>query len=255
LTGGKPLDWSFTGTTDMTGTCFLYGSSDFVSSDLETPLKIHFQLNLETDYLEANYFYNSDHVGVLGDYIPDTEAINIHPDYAIFFDGDNEDDSLNVLGELQLQSVINNHPTEYDIILSVEYKQEKTILCSMTLQDLALFMEQGKKLNFTYVSETGLVFLEGHDNETGNLLSLQTYTDSGGFLVKSLFTTKFMLPGELDYPGFYNNPNDLKFSLQFKKRVLETNAENKAVWVSKPINHKTYSQTISIECFPRTNVI
>jgi hypothetical protein len=89
----------------------------------------------------------------------------------------------------------------------------------MTLQHLAIFTEKSYSLNFTYYSETGLIFLKTGGSNVGNLLTLQTFTDSGDFLVESLQTTKFMLPGELDYPEFYNS--DLKFTLTFSKKMLE----------------------------------
>lgn len=255
LTGSQPLNWLFSGETEVVGKCFLYNTNEFIPSDLETPIKARFQLNLQSEFLEANYFFNTDHLAVLGDFNESEFEVKIHPDYASFFDGDDEKEENNQEGELVLNTVVNNHPTEYDITLAAEYESEKIVLCSLTLQDLAVFAEEGKVLNFLYVSETGLVFLEGHENETGNLLTLQTYTDSGGFLVKSLFTSKFMLPGALDYPSFYGDLNKIQFSLTFKKRVWELTEDNVYAWVSKPVNYKTYNQAISIECFPRTNVI
>ena len=89
----------------------------------------------------------------------------------------------------------------------------------------------------------------------GNILTLQTFTDTGEFLVESLNTNKFMLPGELDYPNFYNQfqndpDKDLKFILTFtRKEEVGSN------WVTKPIHQQNYIQPISIECYPRTNVI
>ena len=60
-----------------------------------------------------------------------------------------------------------------------------------------------------------------------------------------------MLPGEFNYPGFYTSSEvPLVFFLQFSKRT-KINGE----WVSAKIDPSAYKQAISIECYPRTNVI
>ena len=75
---------------------------------------------------------------------------------------------------------------------------------------------------FTYVSETGLVFITTNDTGIGSLLSQQTFTDSGEFLVSSLESYKFMLPGSLDHDGFYDG--EISFQLKYK-RSIQRNGE------------------------------
>ena len=254
ITGSGSKDWNFSGSSNVEGVCNLRLLQDHVRSDLETPVKVNFQLDLSTDFLEANYFFNET-LGVLGNYDKVQDEYDLDSNYASFKQPATEE--AEDPGELVLETKINNSPTEYDIELSAIYEEdtgiESVILCKMTLQDLTIFMQEGKTLMFTYNSETGLVFINTSESESGSLLSLHTYTDSGDFLVKSLFTTKFMLPGEFTYPNFYSSK--LKFKLRFNKRVYEINDKGKYEWNSKKIFETAYKQPISIECFPRTNVI
>jgi hypothetical protein len=59
-----------------------------------------------------------------------------------------------------------------------------------------------------------------------------------------------MLPGELDYPGLYSSDADLKFILKITKKVWDGSD-----WITATVNRNNYEQPISIECYPRTNVI
>ena len=241
----KKLNWTFNEQTDKTvsGECYLITSNkQFIPSDLETPIQVNFLLNLTSDNIEANYFYNNDSISILGEWINEEESLTIDSQNGFF---NNSDD-------LKIKQIINSNPAKYEIKLNAVYNNEVINLCSMTLQHLAVFTEKSYSLNFTYYSETGLVFLKTGDSNIGNLLTLQTFTDSGEFLVESLQTTKFMLPGELDYPEFYNS--ELKFVLTFTKKIFEE-VEGVLSWKTKAINHNNYEQPISIECYPRTNVI
>ena len=243
----KELNWKFNENLDktVTGECYLITSNkQFIPSDLETPIQVNFLLNLTSDSIEANYFYNKDSVSVLGEWITDEDEE--------YLEIDSFNATFGAEDDLKLKQVINSNPTKYEIKLNAVYNNEIINLCSMTLQHLAIFTEKSYSLNFTYYSETGLIFLKTGGSNVGNLLTLQTFTDSGDFLVESLQTTKFMLPGELDYPEFYNS--DLKFTLTFSKKMLEEN-EDASSWNTKTINHNNYEQPISIECYPRTNVI
>ena len=217
----NPLYWDFSNTTDVVGECSFYRTKDHVASDLETPVKISFQLNLSTDYYEANCFRDNV-LSIFGKYNKIKDQYELNEDYAEFTATTGVGDAS--WCNVNLSTLINNNPTEYDIKLAAVYQGDPVqtvVLCSMTLQDLTLFMKEGKTLNFVYNSETGLVFLNTSESETGSLLSLQTYTDSGDFLVKSLFTNKFMLPGEFTYPDFYSSK--LKFKIYFNKRTFENN--------------------------------
>lgn len=154
---------------------------------------------------------------------------------------------------LKLTPEIDNDVSEYTISLFANYKKDKyeenILLCSFTLQHLALFIQQGYTLYFTYVSETGLVFITTNDTGIGSLLSQQTLTDSGEFLVSSLESYKFMLPGSLDHDGFYDG--EISFQLKYK-RSIQRNGE----WLNGNIHQSCYdNQDISIECYPRTNII
>jgi hypothetical protein len=159
---------------------------------------------------------------------------------------------------LTLKPAIDDSPGEYDIYLYAGYevgqKEYEVPLCSFTLQHLALFIEKGYSLNFTYFSETGLIFLDTNESGAGTLLSQQTFTDSGEFLVKRLETYKFMLPGEFDYPEFYKNNanrNNIFIKLKYSKKGFKD-----SVWQKTFINHACYeNQPILIECYPRTKVI
>ena len=155
--------------------------------------------------------------------------------------------------DLKLTPEIDNDVSEYTISLFANYKKDKyeenILLCSFTLQHLALFIQQGYTLYFTYVSETGLVFITTNDTGIGSLLSQQTLTDSGEFLVSSLESYKFMLPGSLDHDGFYDG--EISFQLKYK-RSIQRNGE----WLNGNIHQSCYdNQDISIECYPRTNII
>lgn len=204
-------EWDFSSNNNMIeGSCYLYQSTDFIPSDLETPVQINFDLNLEADNLEA---------------VDDRESL-----YSI-----------------DLLAAYKRKRESWDV---EEPEFEEIKLCSLTLQKLALFIKSGYKLHFSYFGETGLVFLRSGEATQGNLLTLQTFTDSGDFLVQSLQTYKFTLPGELNYEGFYSPDSRLKFMLRFSKKV-----KNNSTWVSKTVNLSAYKQAISIVCFPRTNII
>lgn len=205
--------WNFvkdTSDSTVVGKSYLWRNDDFIASDLETPFQIRFRLNLQSDGFD------------------DSDGLKLTPE-------------------------IDNDVSEYTISLFANYKKDKyeenILLCSFTLQHLALFIQQGYTLYFTYVSETGLVFITTNDTGVGSLLSQQTFTDSGEFLVSSLESYKFMLPGSLDHDGFYDG--EISFQLKYK-RSIQRNGE----WLNGNIHQSCYdNQDISIECYPRTNII
>lgn len=261
-------EWDFSSNNNMIeGSCYLYQSTDFIPSDLETPVQINFDLNLEADNLEANYFFDQTNLCMLGEFnsiTSDAYGLNIKvaETNASFVDcGDSPSAEVN-LAYLSLKEVVDDRESLYSIDLLAAYKRkreswdveepefEEIKLCSLTLQKLALFIKSGYKLHFSYFGETGLVFLRSGEATQGNLLTLQTFTDSGDFLVQNLQTYKFTLPGELNYEGFYSPDSRLKFMLRFSKKV-----KNNSTWVSKTVNLSAYKQAISIVCFPRTNII
>lgn len=232
------LSWNFTGTQKKEGVCYLYKpENDFIPSDLETPVKINFTLNLEADYLKANYMKEEDNLISLAKWNDNNELLEIKG--SSFVDDSYEESDTEY--EIKLWAAHNE-------IKDGQKTEIKVNLLSMTLQNVTIFQEKGYKLHFSYISETGLVFLRTDEVGSGGLLTLQTYTDTGDFLVKNLQTTKFMLPGEFQYPEFYNE--DLKFILEMSKRSYENNE-----WKDKIMEPAVYEQVISIECYPRTNVI
>ena len=261
----QDIYWKFDETKwldgEVVGTCYLEKDfAEFIPSDLDTPLQVHFTLNLKEDYVESNFFNADGEFQTLGtfkdlDYIVDDEIYDVVVLNSTLCEFGSDND---VIGK----QTTNDYPTEYDIILSAEYKYinedhkvttDEARLCFMTLQDVTHFLEDGYSLNFTYVGETGLVFLKTDKQPQGTLLSLQTFSDSGKFLAKKLTSTKFMLPGEFNYPGFYDFTHEtgsLKLKLTFKKRVLVGTD-----FIAKPINSTTYKQPILVECYPRTNII
>ncbi len=239
--------WNFNIVDNIaSASCFLNKENEFIPSDLSTPVQIHFKLDLFNDNIEANYISNSNNLTLLAQYDKrDTENIVISKN-AQFTEDDN----------LKIESIINTDPAEYEIKLYAQHtipgtEPEKILLCDVVLQQLALFVERGYSLYFTYMSETGLVFLTTNQNGAGDLLTLQTFTDSGDFLVKSLYSSKFMLPGVFDYEDFYTDEHNIEFVLEYSKRTFVNNN-----WSSRIINKTCYdNQYISIECYPRTNVI
>lgn len=241
--------WNFnvdTNTNQVLGLCSLSKAYDFTPSDLSTPVQVHFGLKLYNDNIEANYFSGTDEISVLGEYKRNSDEVVISKDAS--FDTDDL---------LKLNSIINTEPAEYEIKLYAQHSDsaarnpEKILLCDIVLQHLALFVERGYELDFTYVSETGLVFLQTNKTGFGDLLTLQTFTDSGEFLVKSLYSSKFMMPGAFEYEDFYNESHRVQFVLEYSKRTF-----NGSDWVSRIINKTCYdNQYISIECYPRTNII
>lgn len=245
--------WNFvkdTSDSTVTGKSYLWRNDDFIASDLETPFQIRFRLNLQSDGVVANYFLE-DNLEIKGSFneegsvIVNSEVLptDSSSTWGYFDDSDG----------LKLTSEIDNDVSEYTISLFANYKKDKyeenILLCSFTLQHLALFIQQGYTLYFTYVSETGLVFITTNDTGIGSLLSQQTFTDSGEFLVSSLESYKFMLPGSLDHDGFYDG--EISFQLKYK-RSIQRNGE----WLNGNIHQSCYdNQDISIECYPRTNII
>lgn len=257
--------WSFTAdaaTKKVSGVCQLNKeTSEFIVSDLETPVQVHFSLTLHSDYLETNYFYNYSSLEVLGQFGTGDQS------QTVILESEFDDDTTAAEfddDDVILTSKVNNNPAEYDIRLIarhsyIETKEngeeeehtEDLSLCSFVLQHLALFVDKEINLNFTYFSETGLVFLKTTDQSLGSILTLQTFTDSGEFLVKSLQSSKFMLPGAFDYSDFYNSNHSLQFVLQYSKKTL-----NGTQWVSSIINPTCYENQVTlIECYPRTNLI
>ena len=257
--------WSFTTdatTKKVSGVCQLNKNTpEFVVSDLETPVQVHFALTLHSDNLEINYFYDNSAMRVLGDFGTEENSETVILTSA-FSDNSVAAEFTNEV--LNLKSKINNSPSEYDIRLIARHNYlekdingeekeytEDLLLCSFVLQHLALFVDKAINLNFTYFSETGLVFLQTSDQSLGSLLTLQTFTDSGDFLVKSLQSSKFMLPGAFDYSSFYDSNHSLQFVLQYSKKSL-----NNSQWTPSAINPTCYeNQTTLIECYPRTNLI
>jgi hypothetical protein len=115
---------------------------------------------------------------------------------------------------------LDDSDTEIDVNLVALYNRgsdevkefEKVELCSFTLQNITLFKEYSPyKYKFRYNSETGLVYLQ-YGNLPEKLLSLQTRTDNGEFLIKSLNSSKFMLPGRFSFPDF----KEENFKLQLR---------------------------------------
>lgn len=198
--------WIFTGEDGgIRSEVVLVKTNEMIKSDLETPVKISFKLNLQRDEFQSN-----------------------------------PEDSI-----------------KYHITLKAIHGSESISLVELGLQNLTLFEDEDKSLSFTYYSETGLVFLETSDN-IPSLLSLQTYADTKDFLVETLYTSKFMLPGEFQYPGFYNDDNDdnkTAFELYIQKYYL-----NEGTWqivsFSGDNGYKSdvHKQLINIECYPRTNI-
>lgn len=253
----KPIDNS----ERMEGTCFLDNTQkEFIPSDLDTPLQVHFSLNLKEDYIEANYFYDGNAWQTVGIYYPEfvdedeesfSDLITLESDLCSFTTDNG----------VECKQTTNDQPTEYDIDLSVEYnynengqeRKQTSQLCFMTLQHVTHFLQEGYSLNFTYISESGLVFIKSDRQSQGTLLSLQTYSDSGLFLVKQLYSTKFTLPGNFNYPGFYDftpTTGSVQLKLRITKRVKVDGS-----WTEKNINESTYKQPVLVECYPRTNVI
>ena len=227
-------------------TLYKEDSTSFVKSDLETPIRVSFKINLAQDITESNYFDNENSFVAIGEFVDDSLELNT---LASQFSDSGD--------EILLITSLENLPTKYLINLSVKYsyvdeenKQQlqQYNLIEMVLQNLTFFREEGKSLQFTYHSETGLVFLSTTD-ENPSLLSLQTYSDTNDFLVETLHTNKFMLPGEFQFENFYEN-GEISFELTFEKQRLEGTE-----WAVKTINSNVYNQPINIECYPRTNII
>lgn len=183
----------------------LVKTQEMIKSDLETPVKISFKLNLQKDESQSNP----------------------------------ED------------------PIKYHITLKAIHNSESISLVELGLQNLTLFEEEkDKSLSFTYYSETGLVFLETSNN-IPSLVSLQTLADTKDFLVETLYTSKFMLPGEFQYPGFYDigEENKIAFELYIQKYYF-----NNGTWRTVSFsgndggNLDAQKQLINIECYPRTNI-
>lgn len=268
----QDLYWNFTYPADgsvneVVGTCYLNNETqEFLPSDLDTPLQVYFSLNLKEDYAETNYFFADGGWYAAGSFTKNggtgtdkdsIETVLLDENLSEFGTGDDQ-------GSVIADAVTNDYPTEYDIKLEAlyTYLNKKGVattdtvqLCFMTLQDVTHFLQDGYSLNFTYVGESGLVFLQSDKQSKGTLLTLQTLSDSGKFLAKQLSSTKFTLPGEFNYPGFYSFRRSsnlgLKLRLTFTKRVFKNNAWN----TSKRINESTYTQPILVECYPRTNII
>lgn len=105
------------------------------------------------------------------------------------------------------------------------------------------------KLNLTYNSQNGLVYVSQADSKE-EILSLSTLNDAGERIVKSYSTYSAKLPGEFDYPGFFNS-NNIYLELFIKK--IATNSSN--VSTSTTIPSDFFNLEPLVVCYPRTNII
>lgn len=105
------------------------------------------------------------------------------------------------------------------------------------------------KLNLTYNSQNGLVYVSQADSKE-EILSLSTLNDAGERIVKSYSTYSAKLPGEFDYPGFFNS-NNIYLELFIKKSA--TDSSN--VSTSTAIPSDFFVLEPLVVCYPRTNII
>lgn len=222
----------------------------YIRSDLDTPLIIGFELDPKTlSSSDTNFFdYSTSNLIIQsGASIEDNNWIIV---------GEMNSNNLNVFSNIYSD----DSDTEIDVSLVALYTRdsdeveeefdEKVELCSFTLQNITLFKEYSPyKYKFRYNSETGLVYLQ-YGNLPEKLLSLQTRTDNGEFLIKSLNSSKFMLPGRFSFPDF--KEENFKLQLRWVQRIYDKENE---IWNIKSFTKGVKQTQTNIQCFPRTNVI
>ena len=221
----------------------------FIQSDLDVPLSVGFYIdpvvifaNKFDDSTWTNSFYST------------LDGTNVNMVYSGSFEGDDN---------LRLNEYPDNPIVEIDVELTANYfdytnnSKHSISLCGFTLQNLTLTEKPNFKYHFQYNSETGLVFVRYGDGSE-KLLTLQTFTDTGEFLIKTFNTSKFVLPGLFTYPQFSMNG----FFLQLKWNQRFFDGKEWVTWTmtegvkQPPVNFedKIYTKA-DIICYPRTNVI
>lgn len=101
----------------------------------------------------------------------------------------------------------------------------------------------------TYNSQNGLLYLKYNDSSE-QILTLLSLSDNGQRIVKSCQSYKTKLPGDFDYPGFYDK------TITLELRITKINVGGDGLTPSIPAQfyEKLLEQT-SIIAFPRTNLI
>ena len=143
------------------------------------------------------------------------------------------------------------HTINFEVEESIEVKNEETnetkimktniTLFQANLANLAIEKDKEDKIipyNITYNSETGILYIK-YGNTQEKILDLITTTDTGERLLISSTSSKFMLPGQFNYPGF--SCSNLIFKC-FASKENDTDTE------------PTIELTNFI-CYPRTNII
>ena len=146
---------------------------------------------------------------------------------------------------------------QYSLALWIEKRANNGDLQdSVSLADISLFnlthsstSDLFNRMIFSYNSGSGLVYLK-FGSSKDELLSLVVLNDIGERIVKNYQIFKTKLPGDFDYPGFYDD--DLYFCLSIKKTAIRQQNQS----IALPV--KFYAQLLSnadIRCYPRTNLI
>lgn len=147
--------------------------------------------------------------------------------------------------------------TLYRFFSEIEYNGEVQTLFDVYLQNLTYYSQDEYLkyiMNIRYVSETGLLFLN-YGGTSEKILNIQTRTDSGDFLVKSISSNKFFIPGQFDFKDFKQDNVKIKIFIEKTKKI---NSEYVAIPLGQHVYEKGkyyYENEPQIRCYPRTNLI
>lgn len=139
-----------------------------------------------------------------------------------------------------------NKPID-SIKYSVKYGDDVINLFSIVLKNLKYSsQEEVETINLKYNSETGILLLKRGDSDE-EIISLLTTTDRGNRIVQNYSSTKFLIPGQFNYPEFHIE--NLKFILEYERQDKDGEIIDETSLISKALT------SVVFECFPRTNVI
>lgn len=162
--------------------------------------------------------------------------------FNIFQDDSITDQTYSLLLKLGRQNKENSDSTEVLELFNIN-------LCKLTHGNS---LNTSSKLNLTYNSQNGLVYISQADSKE-EILSLSTLNDTGDRIVKAYSTYSAKLPGEFDYPGFFSD-NDIYLEFYIKKMGTDKDVTHLTPEIRIPSGFFSTDPAL-IVCYPRTNTI
>ena len=229
----------------------LINKFDFIPSDMATPFELTIPLNICQDDNVEHAEYNvqliikRERESLIEEQIPLFQVQLCNLTHSGVYD-------YKTLTRTMAESLGVNIPndmsgwTENETLQSFINKQTHTLKeVSNIIKPQILF----NTMYLTYNSQNGLLYLKYNDSSE-QILTLLSLSDNGQRIVKSCQSYKTKLPGDFDYPGFYDN------TITLELRITKINVGGDGLTPSIPAQfyEKLFEQT-SIIAFPRTNLI